>query len=647
MKSPLRKFRGLALPHHHKEKKDQRPPPAKLDNLVDAAQEMEEMRTCYDSLLSAAAATTNSVYEFAEAMEEMGTCLLEKTALDCDDDDSGRVLMMLGKAQFELQKFVDNYRTNIINTITNPSESLLKELQVVEEMKDHCDQKREEYETMRSAYKDKGRSRHPKTETFSPEQLQASYLEYQEDATLFIFRMKSLKQGQFLSILTQAARHHAAQLSFFRKGLKYLEALEPHVKAVAEKQHIDYHFSGLDDDTDNDDYSSYQDNHSEGSELSFDYGINFPASRSSMDLDQSNMASPTKPLKEHEQITCLKQTVIIFLAYRLPSFFLSVEHAKQRETDFAAPRVKPEFGTQSAPIFADNVLDPSVRLRKLNSPMFSSPLQSSRTNYSYKLPTPADDKISTSADTNRSPHSDKPESSHVAANLWHSSPLVKDYKPSSLYSGPVKMPSSTERRSSPLVYSYSTSDSKKMKRESFSGPIPSKAGLSKPLFSAAGHRGSVNYPPRVMSTKSHGPGSLPSVAPKVPRITSLPTTSPRISELHELPRPPAALDTLRPGLVGYSGPLVSRRQIPTRASPPSNTASPLPRPPAAMTRSYSIPSNSQRTPIITVNKLLESRHSRESSEVSSPPLTPISLADVSRKAIAETTIDTRRMKETL
>jgi hypothetical protein len=71
---------------------------------------------------------------------------------------------------------------------------------------------REEYETMRSAYKDKGRSRHPKTETFSPEQLQASYLEYQEDATLFIFRMKSLKQGQFLSILTQAARHHAAQV---------------------------------------------------------------------------------------------------------------------------------------------------------------------------------------------------------------------------------------------------------------------------------------------------------------------------------------------------------------------------------------------------------------------------------------------------
>lgn len=176
------------------------------------------MRNCYDSLLSAAAATTNSVYEFAEAMGEMGTCLLEKAALNYDDDESGKVLMKLGKAQFELQKFVDDYRTNIINTITNPSESLLKELQVVEEMKDQCDQKRVEYEAMRAAYGEKGgRLRHLKNESFSLGQLQTSFLEYQEEAALFIFRLKSLKQGQFLSILTQAARHHASQLSFFQE----------------------------------------------------------------------------------------------------------------------------------------------------------------------------------------------------------------------------------------------------------------------------------------------------------------------------------------------------------------------------------------------------------------------------------------------
>ena len=72
---------------------------------------------------------------------------------------------------------------------------------------------RVEYESMRAAYKDKGRSRYSKSESFSTEQLQASFLEYQEEAALFIFRLRSLKQGQFLSILTQAARHHAAQVT--------------------------------------------------------------------------------------------------------------------------------------------------------------------------------------------------------------------------------------------------------------------------------------------------------------------------------------------------------------------------------------------------------------------------------------------------
>lgn len=314
------------------------------------------------------------------------------------------------------------------------------------------------------------------------------------------------------------------------------------------------------------------------------------------------------------------------------------------EVKVEVPHVKPEIGTQSAPIFAENVPDPSLRFRKMNP--------SNRTVHSYKLPMPTDDKNPASVVANTSPHSDQPErKSHVAVNLWHSSPLVKDFMPNSMHSGPVKMPSSNEGISAPLVYSYSTTDFKKMKREAFSGPIPSKVGFSNPLFSANDRRPSRKHPAFVLPTRLHGPGWQSAVPPKVTsRITSLPTTTPRISELHELPRPPANVGTMRPGLVGYSGPLVSRRPMPnvsTRVSPPSHTASPLPRPPAAMTRSYSIPSNSQRTPIITVNKLLEARHSRESSEVSSPPLTPISLADVSRRSTTETAADKRRIKGTL
>jgi len=53
-------------------------------------QEVEDMRNCYDGLISAAAATTNSIYEFSEALEELGGCFLAKTALNGDDDDSGK-----------------------------------------------------------------------------------------------------------------------------------------------------------------------------------------------------------------------------------------------------------------------------------------------------------------------------------------------------------------------------------------------------------------------------------------------------------------------------------------------------------------------------------------------------------------------------
>lgn len=60
--------------------------------------------------------------------------------------------------------------------------------------------------------------------------------------------------------------HFLFQLSFFRKGLKHLEAVEPHVKAVAEQQHIDYHFAKLDDDDDENNSEIYNDDGGENDE---------------------------------------------------------------------------------------------------------------------------------------------------------------------------------------------------------------------------------------------------------------------------------------------------------------------------------------------------------------------------------------------
>jgi hypothetical protein len=140
MKTSLRRLRGVLHKHESKDRRDLRALVQK-DELAQASQDVEDMRDCYDSLLNAAAATANSAYEFSESLRELGACLLEKTALN-DDEESGRVLIMLGKLQFELQKLVDKYRSHIFQTITIPSESLLNELRIVEEMQRLCDEKR-------------------------------------------------------------------------------------------------------------------------------------------------------------------------------------------------------------------------------------------------------------------------------------------------------------------------------------------------------------------------------------------------------------------------------------------------------------------------------------------------------------------------
>ncbi|KAI5679423.1 hypothetical protein M9H77_10373 [Catharanthus roseus] len=83
MKTSLKKLRG-ALRNERKDRRHHKTW-THLDEIDQATQDMKDTRDCYDRLLSAAAATANSVYE---SLGEMGDCLLEKTALS-DDEETG------------------------------------------------------------------------------------------------------------------------------------------------------------------------------------------------------------------------------------------------------------------------------------------------------------------------------------------------------------------------------------------------------------------------------------------------------------------------------------------------------------------------------------------------------------------------------
>ncbi|KAL4587102.1 hypothetical protein LXL04_011752 [Taraxacum kok-saghyz] len=448
MKTPFKKLRGLGLHRQNTHRS-----PAQLDELSQASQDMHDMKDCYDSLLSAAAATANSAYEFSESLREMGDCLLEKTSLN-DDEESGRVLLMLGKVQFEVQKLVDNYRAHISRTITAPSESLLSELRVVEEMKRQCEEKRTTYDEMKKRHKDKR----------SSNQLRAAQKEFDEDATLFVFRMKSLKKGQSRSLLTQAARHHAAQMCFFKKALKSLETIEPHVKLVTQQQYIDYQFSGLEDDDDRDSVfltdEDEEDSHEEDDgELSFEYQRGDPKNEQSMELGSA------------ADIT-------------FPQVKVDMEEQRKNSSTFGV-ELNLNAGSKSAPLTAAAGSGINMMMRKMRQ-------SSARKLNTYVLPTPN--------------------------NLWHSSPLVRmkyDTKDKSAllkeniaqisakktkiyaFSGPLqsnKSSSSTGTRAS-FVSSPKISELHELPRPPPANLPPSKAAFSAPLVSFAN-----KSPPRTRNT---------------------------------------------------------------------------------------------------------------------------------------------------
>ncbi|XP_026416283.1 uncharacterized protein At2g33490-like [Papaver somniferum] len=182
---------------------------------------------------------------FSESLREMGTCLLEQSALT-REQRSGNDIRLLSKVQFELQELVDSYRSHIFQIITS-SESILNQLQTMEEMKQQCDEKRNMYQGLLVAQAKMEKSRSFKAKTDSPQQLQTASYEYEREAISFVSLLQSLKEQQTRSLLTQAVQHHARQISLFTKVLKSLEAIDLEVRLAAEHRHNDHNSSDLQD----------------------------------------------------------------------------------------------------------------------------------------------------------------------------------------------------------------------------------------------------------------------------------------------------------------------------------------------------------------------------------------------------------------
>ncbi|KAF8108154.1 hypothetical protein N665_0114s0044 [Sinapis alba] len=568
MKASIGRLRKLTSHKVDAKEKGELVATALLDELARAGKDMQDMRDCYDRLLAAAAVTANSAYEFSESLGEMGSCL-EQIAPH-NDEESSRILFMLGKVQFDLQKLLDTYRSHIFKTITSPSESLLNDLRTVEDMKQQCDEKRNVFEM--ALVKDKGRSnsKSSKGERHISTESRPAYNEFHEEATMCIFRLKSLKEGQARSLLTQAVRHHTAQMRLFYTGMKSLDTVERHVRVSAEKQHIDCDLSVHENEvehSEDDDDGQYI--NSEG-ELSF--------------AEQRVEAASISP---------------------------TWGSMKMDDTDLSFPR--PSV-TRAALANADHREEYPHRMTSHSAPLF--PEKKTQTNPSsnaYVLPTPSDSRYSKPA----SQALNSRPANHSSGNIWHSSPLEpiksgKDVENNSIYVR-LPRPSTTDK----------PQQQQAAVRYAFSGPI--KPSSSKPVTTTDVSSGAFRTLPTPPVPQSHSPRASPTASP--PPASS---SSPRYNELHELPRPPGHFAppprrAKSPVLVGHSAPLTGwnqERKNNVTLAPPSTTnivASPLPVPPLVVPRSYSIPSNNHRA-------VAQRAVGRNEDGVTSPPLTPMSLS---------------------
>eukprot|EP00249_Psilotum_nudum_P023808 c28987_g2_i1 orf=564-2393(+) len=239
MKSSLRKLRDFALSKHASKGKISTVFSEFLQEhgeVIKGMRDVEDMQAQYEGLLTAAQIISSSAFDFSRSLQDMASYMVE-TFGQIGDGETGHIFSMLGKVQYEVSKLLDLYAANVSQTIINPIEILLNELQHVEDMKGQYDEKRYLYNHLR-AQKPKGKIKNGKGDAIDKQLLSAKE-ELDELAMILGFRLQSFKQGRRLSLITQAVRYHTAQMNLFRKSLASLNVVEPLAAQLAQEHNID------------------------------------------------------------------------------------------------------------------------------------------------------------------------------------------------------------------------------------------------------------------------------------------------------------------------------------------------------------------------------------------------------------------------
>ncbi|KAL2651848.1 hypothetical protein R1flu_019976 [Riccia fluitans] len=217
-------------------------------------QELRDLRKQYEGLFEASNLVSVRALDFSNAIQQLAAYLIN-TFGSIEDGETGKVFKIVGRVQSEMSKNLEVYAAQVQQTLTDPTETLLSELQNVEDSRRQHDEKRQLYEQLRARIV-KGRPKNGKAEAFADQQLQVVKDEFDKLSMFVNARLVSLEQGRPRSLITQAARHHTAQMHLFSRGHAALQAVEPYMRQVARERNIDREISLARHGLNNDEFDS-------------------------------------------------------------------------------------------------------------------------------------------------------------------------------------------------------------------------------------------------------------------------------------------------------------------------------------------------------------------------------------------------------
>lgn len=597
MKHSFKKLRDFALSKHGFKE----PPPISHSELAEPSQDVkhgmqdvENMRAQYEGLLTNANIISGAAYDFSRSLQDMASYMVG-TFGQISDGEIGNIFSMLGKVQFEISKLLDIYVSHVSQTIITPTKSMISELQQVEVMRGLYEEKRELYNLIQKERR-KGKPKNGKGDNLE-QRLALAKEVFEEQANVLSFRLQSLKQGQSLSLVTQAARYHTAQIHLFSKGLASINALEPVMRQLAMEKNIDRTLA--------DGVVGIHDNMHE-MELDGNALENGGESESIASSPRYVQESQQMDAEEtFEAVPMFKKSAPAFPCASFQNEY--IEHIQDISVERPAHKRSSTYALPSPSGTSGRWLDDTAGL-------VSSQTHTSTQGFGSQLPSIKNEfrRLEETENYNSKiagQHNSKP-SHDVKKPLFlgeHKADLSTNLFPPSTKGQNVSMQSANHQRKSsangrlmtfPEVANNGDFDTfpKISKRYSHSGPLAAR-NLANGKHTTVHNDCSMPFhSPQVsflLKSASISRTPMPvNTPPLISQSISPPFLSPpRISELHKLPPPPEGLSTppKSASLVAYSAPLGRKAQ---EAPSTSGPASPLPPPPPAfVTRSLSIPSS--------------------------------------------------------